>query len=112
MGPGESIEAALRPRVREAAGHEAAPSAAIIGSQMVEGMSIRKASRAFGLHRHTVRKMVAYSAPAGYRRQVPPRRPKLEPFPGVIDRVLEDDLRVYRNGSDWVMIDFVYFPGT
>ena len=47
---------------------------------MVEGMSIREASRVFNLHRDTVRKMLAYSAPPGYRRQVPPRRPKLEPF--------------------------------
>ena len=28
---------------------------------MVEGMSIREASRVFGLHRDTVRKMAAYS---------------------------------------------------
>ena len=61
---------------------------------MVEGMSIREASRVFGLHRDTVRKMLAYSAPPGYRRKGPPRRPKLEPFTGVIDRILEDDHRV------------------
>ncbi len=60
---------------------------------MVEGMSIREVSREFGLHRDTVRKMLAYSVPPGYRRQTPPRRPKLEPFTGVIDRILEDDLR-------------------
>ena len=30
---------------------------------MVEGMSVREASRVFGLHRDTVRKMLAYSAP-------------------------------------------------
>ena len=42
---------------------------------MVEGRSIREAARVFGLHRDTVRKMVAYSAPPGYRRQSPPRRP-------------------------------------
>ena len=52
---------------------------------MVEGMSIREASRVFGLHRDTVRKMLAYSAPPGYRRQTSPRRPKLEPYTGVID---------------------------
>ena len=63
---------------------------------MVEGMSIREAARVFGLHRDTVRKMLAYSVPPGYRRQNPPRRPKLEPFTGVIDRVLEDDLRLPR----------------
>ena len=59
---------------------------------MVEGMSVREAARVFGLHRDTVRKMLAYSVPPGYRRQTPPRRPKLEPFAGVIDRILEDDL--------------------
>ena len=63
---------------------------------MVEGMSIREASRVFGLHRDTVRKMTAYSVPPGYRRQNPPRRPKLEPFTGVINRILESDLSVPR----------------
>ena len=60
---------------------------------MVEGMSMLEVSRGFGLHRDTVRKMLAYSVPPGYRRQTPPKRPKLEPFTGVIDRILEDDLR-------------------
>ena len=63
---------------------------------MVEGMSIREASRVFGLHRDTVGKMLAYSVPPGYRRQTTPRRPKLERFTGVIDRILEDDHRVPR----------------
>ena len=54
---------------------------------MVEGMSVREASRVFGLHRDTVRKMLAYSVPPGYRRQDPPRRPKLAPFTGVIDAI-------------------------
>ena len=63
---------------------------------MVEGKSIREVSREFGLHRDTVRKMLAYSVPPGYRRQSPPKRPKLEPFTGVIDRILEDDLRRLR----------------
>ena len=35
---------------------------------MVEGKSIREVSREFGLHRDTVRKMLAYSVPPGYRR--------------------------------------------
>ena len=50
----------------------------------------------FGLHRDTVRKMLAYSVPPGYRRQTTPRRPKLETFTGVIDRILEEDLRLPR----------------
>ena len=73
---------------------------------MVEGMSIRETARTFGLHRDTVRKMLAYSVPPGYRRQSPPGKPKLKPFTGVIDRILEDDLarprkqrHTARNGS-------------
>ena len=60
---------------------------------MVDGMSMREAARVFGLHRDTVRKMLAYSVPPSYRRQSPPGKPKLEPYTGVIDRILEDDLR-------------------
>ncbi len=60
---------------------------------MVDGMSIREVSRVFGLHRDTVRKILSYSVPPGYRRQTPPRRPKLAPFTGVIDQILVDDLR-------------------
>ena len=58
---------------------------------MVEGMSIREAARGFGLHRDTVRKMLAYSVPPGYRRQTPPHRPKLEHYTGVIDQILQKD---------------------
>ena len=63
---------------------------------IVEGMSVREASRVFGLHRDTVCKMLAYSVPPGYRRKIPPHRPKLEPFTGVIDRILDDDQRAPR----------------
>ena len=63
---------------------------------MVDGMSTREASRVFGLHRDTVRKMLAYSVPPGYRRRQPPRRPKIGPYTGVIDRILEDDLNLPR----------------
>ena len=56
---------------------------------MVEGVSIREAARVFGLHRDTVRKMLTYSVPPGYRRQSAPRRHKLQPYIGVIDQILE-----------------------
>ena len=49
---------------------------------MVEGMSTREAARVFELHRDTVRKMLEYSVPPGYRRQSPPRRPKPESTEG------------------------------
>ena len=64
----------------------------------LEGMSIREASRVFGLHRDTVRKMLQYSVPPGYRRQRP-RRSKLDPYRGVIDRILEEDERLPRRSS-------------
>ena len=57
----------------------------------VEGMSTREASRVFGLDRKTVRKMLSFSVPPGYRRSMPRRRPKLDAFTGIIDRILEDD---------------------
>ena len=62
----------------------------------VEGMSTREASRVFGLDRKTVRKMLSFSVPPGYRRGKPPRRPKLGPFTGIIDRILEDDRTSHR----------------
>ena len=57
----------------------------------VEGMSTREASRVFGLDRKTVRKMLSFSVPPEYRRSTPRRRPKLDAFRGIIDRILEDD---------------------
>ena len=57
----------------------------------VEGMNTREASRVFGLDRKTVRKMLSFSVPPGYRRSMPRRRPKLDAFTGIIDRILEED---------------------
>ena len=45
----------------------------------VEGMSIREAARVFGLHRDTVRKMLMFSLPHGYRRSGPAARPMNRP---------------------------------
>src|ERR1700730_579249 len=75
----------------------------------VEGMSRREAARRFRIDPRTVEKMLAFSvprgyrrrpavalvlvfsAPPGYRRSGPPARPKLDPFLGIIDRILEED---------------------
>ena len=58
---------------------------------LVEGRSERGVAREFGLARDTVRKMLRHSVPPGYRRQQPVRRPKLGPWLGVIDAILEAD---------------------
>src|SRR5258707_8429177 len=57
----------------------------------VEGMSRRQAAGRFGIDPRTVAKMLAFSVPPGYRRSQPPARPKLDPFLGIIDRILEED---------------------
>ena len=56
---------------------------------VVDKMSEREAARQFGLARETVRKMLRYAVPPGYRRQQPARRPKLDAWVGVIDQILE-----------------------
>src|ERR1019366_826029 len=58
---------------------------------IVDKMSEREAARMFGLARETVRKMLGYSVPPGYRRQQPVRRPKLGAWIGTINQILEDD---------------------
>ena len=62
----------------------------------VEGLSQRQASDRFGIARETVKKMLLHSEPPGYRRREPPRRPKLAPFIGIIDRILEEDRTSHR----------------
>jgi transposase len=57
----------------------------------VEGKSQRAVAREFGLSRETVRKMLQYAVPPGYQRQQPIKRPKLGPWLGVIDAILNDD---------------------
>ncbi len=58
---------------------------------VVDKMSEREAAKEFGLARETVRKMLRYAVPPGYRRQQPVRRPKLDAWVGAIDQILEDD---------------------
>ena len=56
-----------------------------------EGLSHHEAGRRFGIDRRTVKKMLSYSAPPGYRRRKPVRRPKLDGFTGIVDAILEAD---------------------
>ena len=57
----------------------------------VEGLSRREVARRFGIDPRTVAKMLMFSVPPGYRRSRPPARPKLDPFVGIIERILEED---------------------
>ena len=57
----------------------------------VEGKSQRAVAREFGLSRETVRKMLQFAVPPGYQRQQPIKRPRLGPWLGVIDAILNDD---------------------
>ena len=59
----------------------------------VERMSRREAARRFGINPRTVAKMLSFSVPPGYRRSRPPAQPKLDPFLGIIDRILEERSR-------------------
>ena len=56
-----------------------------------EGLSHREAGRRFGIDPRTVAKMMRFSVPPGYRRSGPAKRPKLDPFVGIIEAILEDD---------------------
>ena len=58
---------------------------------LVDGLSQRSVAREFGISRKSVRKMVSFSVPPGYRRQQAVKRPKLDPWVGVIDAILEED---------------------
>ena len=65
-----------------------------------DGMSERAAARHFGVSRQSVRKMLQFSVPPGYRRTAPVRRPKLDEFTALIEQWLEDDRRHgYRAGA-------------
>jgi len=58
---------------------------------LVDGLSQRSVAREFGISRKSVRKVVSFSVPPGYRRQQAVKRPKLDPWVGVIDAILEED---------------------
>ncbi len=51
-----------------------------------EGMRQREAARYFGISRDSVRKILAFSVPPGYRRTAPIRRLKLGGFTGIINQ--------------------------
>ena len=56
-----------------------------------DGMSEQAASRYFGISRDSVKKILSFSVPPGYRRTAPIRRPKLDGFTEIIDEWLRED---------------------
>ena len=61
-----------------------------------DGMSERAAALHFGISRESVKKMLRFSVPPGYRRTAPVRRPKLDGFTEIIDQWLKEDLKQLR----------------
>src|SRR3546814_9602158 len=59
-------------------------------------MTRRQAAKHFNISCDSVSKMVSYSTPPGYQRQLPIRRPKLDAFVSTIEHWLEEDLKVPR----------------
>ena len=57
-----------------------------------DGMSGRAAARHFGISRESVKKMLRFSVPPGYRRKAAIKRPKLDGFTEIIDQWLGEDL--------------------
>jgi len=55
-------------------------------------MSEGAAGRYFGISRESVKKMLSFSVPPGYRRQAEIKRPKLDGFTEIIDAWLGEDL--------------------
>jgi transposase len=58
---------------------------------MTGSISQRQIGRQAGISRTTLRKMLQYAVPPGRRRKAPIKRPKLGPWLGTIDEILEDD---------------------
>src|SRR5277367_5379235 len=59
-------------------------------------MSGREAARHFGISRESVKKMLGFSVPPGYRRTAPIKQPKLDGFTEIIDQWLGDDVGQHR----------------
>jgi len=59
-------------------------------------MSERATARHFGISRESVKKIMSFSVPPGYRRTAKIKRPKLDGFTSIIDQWQKDDLKLNR----------------
>ena len=64
-------------------------------SVLVDGMSLREASREFAVNRRTAKKMAENPVPPGYRLEKPRAKPKLGGFLPVIEEILADKAKDY-----------------
>ena len=60
---------------------------------LLDGVSVREVARKLKHSRKSVRKVVGNSAPPPYRLEAPRRRPKLEPYLGIVRTWLSDDFK-------------------
>ena len=63
---------------------------------LVDGLSKRQACREYGLHWHTLTKILGHTEPPGYRQAQPRPKRKLEPFLPIINEILKQDRHVRR----------------
>jgi transposase len=63
---------------------------------LVEGVSKRQILRETGMHRKTLEKILGHSAPPGYQRSKPVKKPKIGPYLARIRQILEADREVPR----------------
>ena len=65
---------------------------------LIDGMSRREAARIFAIDRRTVDKTLKFSIPPDYCRTKPVKRPKLDPFVGIVDAILDAAQRMRQGG--------------
>jgi transposase len=63
---------------------------------LTEQLSKRQACREYGLHWHTLTKILTHAEPPGYQQARPRRKRKLEPFLSVIHEILKQDRHARR----------------
>lgn len=63
---------------------------------MVESQSERATAKRFGISRKSVSKMLRHAVPPGYQRKEAPVSPKLGPFVGIVNQILQDDREVLK----------------
>lgn len=63
---------------------------------LVDGQSKRSIQKAYQLHWDTLKKILKYPDPPGYRMSAPRRKRVLEPYIGMIDEILSDDRKFRR----------------